>query len=130
MPLHQQRPISPHLSLWRWRVWAITSIVHRICAFGLYFVGMPIATWFLCALALGPKHHALFIGFAGSWFGQFLLIGLTWAVLQHMASGMRHLLMDTGAAFGRAASRWSAAACFIVSIVLTAATWLLIWLWH
>lgn len=128
MPPPRTRPMSPHLTVWRWQIWAIASITHRITGIGLYVVGMPIFTWYLMSLALGPEEYAVFCSFAGSWFGQFILIGLTWAMFQHMASGIRHLFMDIGNGFGRVISRHSASATFITSITLTVSLWLYIWL--
>lgn len=128
MPNPRHRPQSPHLTIWRWQIPAIASITHRITGVGLYFVGMLMFTWFLVSLASGPDEYEVFCSFAGSWFGQFILIGLTWAVFQHMASGVRHLFMDTGTGFGRIVSRHSATATFVSSITLTVGLWLYIWL--
>lgn len=83
-------------------------------------------TWFLVSLAVGPAQYFVFLWFAGSWFGQLILIGLTWAMFQHMASGIRHLIMDTGAVLGHVVSRHSATATFVVSIALTVCFWIYI----
>jgi succinate dehydrogenase / fumarate reductase, cytochrome b subunit len=117
------------LTVWRWRIWAIASITHRITGVGLYVVGMLMFAWFLAALSLGPEPYAMFCSFAASWLGRLILIGLTWAMFQHMASGIRHLVMDTGMGFGHVAARHSAAATFVFSIALTAGLWTCIWLW-
>lgn len=126
--MQRPRPVSPHLTTWRWRIWAIASITHRISAVGLYLLGMPMLAWFLISVALGPGAYAVFIAFAGSWFGRLVLVGLTWALFQHMASGTRHLFMDTGRGFGLATSRRSGAATFIVSVAITALCWGYVWL--
>jgi len=126
--MQNPRPVSPHLTVWRWRIWAIASITHRITGIGLYFTGLPMVAWFLLSVALGPEQYAIFLRFAGSWIGQFILIGLTWAVFQHMASGIRHIFMDMGAGFGHVASRHSGTATFIFSIALTACFWVYIWM--
>lgn len=86
-------------------------------------------TWFLVSLSLGPEPYASFRSFSESWFGQLILIGLTWAMFQHMASGIRHLFMDTGTGFGSVISRHSAAATFIFSVTLTVIFWIYIWIW-
>lgn len=91
MPTGRSRPLSPHLTIWRWQPPAIVSIVHRITGVGLALVGTPALVWFLCALAAGPQAYAGFLAFWSSWFGMVGLIGLTWAVFQHMLSGVRHL---------------------------------------
>lgn len=123
----RSRPLSPHLFVWRWQIWAIASITHRIAGVALYLGGMTMSAWFLAAVAMGPEHYAIVSAAAGSMVGQLFLVGLTWAVFQHMASGIRHLFMDTGAGFGRTASRRSAIATFVFSIALTAVLWSYIW---
>lgn len=122
------RPTSPHATVWRWRIWAIASITHRITAVGLYFAGTLMLAWYLLSLASGPEAYAAFCRFAGSILGQFILIGLTWALFQHMSSGIRHLFMDTSTGLGRTASRRSASTTFIASLTLTFVFWLYIWL--
>ncbi|TPP04947.1 succinate dehydrogenase, cytochrome b556 subunit [Rhizobium glycinendophyticum] len=128
MSARRPRPVSPHLTVWRWQIWAIASITHRITGVGLYFAGTVMLTWYLTSLATGPEAYETFCGFAGSWVGQFILIGLTWTLFQHMASGMRHLFMDTAKGFERSASRRSASLTFLVSASFTVALWLYIWL--
>jgi succinate dehydrogenase / fumarate reductase cytochrome b subunit len=120
-------PTSPHLTLWRWGIAAIASITHRITGFVLYGAMVTMMFGFVVSLALGPASYASFRAFAGSWFGQLILVGVTWSLFQHLASGLRHLLMDGGLGFAfRTASR-TAAATFICSTALTAALWAYIW---
>lgn len=127
MAAPRTRPVSPHLTVWRWQIWAIASITHRITAVGLYLAGTLMLSWFLTSLAIGPEEYAVFCWFAGSWLGQLIMIGLTWSLFQHMASGIRHLFMDTAKGFERTVSRRSASATFLISAPLTGALWLYIW---
>ncbi|GEO83348.1 MULTISPECIES: succinate dehydrogenase, cytochrome b556 subunit [Alphaproteobacteria] len=124
----QSRPTSPHLTIWRWQVWAISSITHRITGIGLYIVGIGMFTWYLMAAAMGPNSYATFVSFAGGWLGQLILVGLTWSLFQHMSSGIRHFFMDVGKGYGRTASSRSAAATFICSLAITAVFWSYIWI--
>ena len=75
------------------------SIIHRISGAGLSIVGLALLTWWLMAIAGGQDDYALLAGFASKWFGLVVLIGLTWAFFQHLFSGIRHLMMDTGMGF-------------------------------
>lgn len=122
------RPTSPHLSIWRWQIWAITSIIHRITGIALSVAGMLMVTWFLVSLSLGEKQYDIFVSFAASAFGQIILIGLSWTMFQHMASGIRNLVMDTGAGMHKQISRNTAIATFILSIIMTTSFWGYIWL--
>lgn len=120
------RPISPHLSIWRWRVHTLTSIFHRITGNGMALVGGVLFTWWLVASASGPEAYAAFQSVARSPFGVIIGIGLSWAFFQHAASGLRHLVMDTGAALEISVSKTTATATYVFSILATAALWLFI----
>lgn len=118
-----RRPLSPHLTIWRWGPWAIVSIIHRITGVGLALIGVPALVWFLGAVASGPEAYAVFLSFWSGWFGQLLLIGLTWAVFQHMLSGVRHFFMDVGAGYELKIARRSSLIVFTGSIILTIGYW-------
>jgi succinate dehydrogenase / fumarate reductase cytochrome b subunit len=120
------RPLSPHLSIWKWRVHTITSITHRITGNAMAFGAVVLFLWWLVAAATGPAAYATFYAVATGWVGIVVGIGLTWTLFQHMASGIRHLVMDTGAGYDLDASRLSATATYIVSLGATAVTWALI----
>lgn len=119
----RDRPISPHLTIWRWGPGMAASIFHRISGAGLSIVGLAVLTWWLVALSGGPEPYALFTKAASNIFGRIVLIGLTWAFFQHLLSGMRHLGMDTGQGFELGTSKTTAILTFGGSVVLTAALW-------
>ena len=108
-----ERPLSPHLQIYKTTLTMTMSIVHRITGFGLYF-GMLLVAWWLNAAA-GPNAYARFQWFAGSWIGRLILFGYTWALIHHMLGGIRHLIWDTGRGFGPAEREWLAAANLIGS---------------
>jgi succinate dehydrogenase / fumarate reductase cytochrome b subunit len=93
------RPLSPHLQIWRWGPAMVVSILHRATGDGLALVGLGVLLWWLYALAAGPEAYAAFSACAGAWYGKVVLIGLTWAFFTHMASGLRHFVMDMGAGY-------------------------------
>ena len=99
------------------------SIVHRITGGGLAIVGLAVLTWWLSALAGGSETYASFTKLASNIPGKIVLIGLTWASFQHLFSGIRHLVMDTGAALEVRTSNTAAMVTFIASVLLTAALW-------
>ena len=77
----------------------LVSILHRVTGDGMALVGLPVLLWWLYAVAAGPAGYATFTGLAGAWYGQVVLIGLTWSFLNHMASGLRHFVLDVGAGY-------------------------------
>jgi succinate dehydrogenase / fumarate reductase, cytochrome b subunit len=121
------RPISPHLGVYKWGPHMLVSILHRATGDGLAIVGVSVLTaWLVCA-ALGASTYAKFIEHAGDWYGQVVLIGLTWAVLQHSASGLRHLLLDTGAGYELKSNRLWSIVVAVLPALITAAFWLYIY---
>jgi len=123
------RPISPHLTAWKWGVHMTVSILHRATGDGMATVGTLLLVWWLAALASGKEAYAVFIDtftYANgslNALGYIIGIGLTLSLFQHMASGIRHLVMDTGAGFELKRNRMGAWSTMIVSVVLTALYW-------
>src|SRR4051794_21113643 len=117
------RPVSPHLTVWRWGPGMAASIIHRITGAGLSIVGLAVLTWWLMALSGGTDSYDAFTKTTGSLIGKIVLIGLTWAFFQHLFSGIRHLVMDTGAAFELGINKSFAILTFVGSVLLTAALW-------
>ena len=117
------RPLSPHLSIWRWGPHMVVSILHRITGIGLSIIGLAALTWWLVAIASGPESYATFANAAGHPIGLVVLIGLTWAFFQHLLSGIRHLAMDTGAAFELGVNKRFAVLTILGSTLLTAGLW-------
>ena len=117
------RPLSPHLSVWRWGPAMTVSILHRISGGVLTVAGLSVLTWWLMALAKGSDAYGDFSAIAGTWVGLVVLIGLTWAFFQHTFSGIRHLVTDSGENFEIGANKTSALLTVVGSLVLTAGLW-------
>ncbi len=118
-----ERPLSPHLQIYRPMLTMMMSIVHRITGGALFF-GTLLMLWWLIAAASGPTAYATFQWFAGSIIGRLILFGYTWALFHHMLGGIRHFIWDTGRGFGPAEREWLVRANLIGSIVLTILTWI------
>jgi succinate dehydrogenase / fumarate reductase cytochrome b subunit len=101
----------------------IVSILHRATGIALSFVGLGILTWWLFALSSGTDAYADFAKAAQSPIGLIVLIGITWSFFQHLLSGVRHLVMDTGAAFELGVNKTFAILTIFGSLLLTAALW-------
>jgi succinate dehydrogenase / fumarate reductase cytochrome b subunit len=102
----------------------LVSILHRVTGAGLSIVGLAVLTWWLTAIASGTDAFAAFTKAATHPLGLVVLIGLTWAFFQHLLSGIRHLTMDTGAAFELDTNKRFAILTIVGSVLLTAALWL------
>lgn len=99
------------------------SILHRVAGNGMATVGLGVLLYWLCSLASGPEAYASFLGHAGAWYGQVVLIGLTWAFFTHMCSGLRHFVLDMGAGYELDVNRMGSIISMTGGVVLTAAFW-------
>lgn len=124
----KSRPISPHLTdgfrlHWRWGPAMFVSILHRVTGIGLAVAGLGVLLWWLGALAGGEASYAAFTKHATSWYGMIVLVGISWTFFNHMASGIRHFVMDAGAGFELARNNLWSILTPVIGIVLTAAFW-------
>jgi len=124
MAATRSRPLSPHLTIWRWGPHMAVSILHRATGVALSFAGLGLLTWWLIAISSGPQQYGSFVKVATHPIGLVVLIGLTWSFFQHLLSGIRHLVMDTGAAFELGVNKTFAVATIVGSVLLTAALWI------
>ena len=124
------RPLSPHLQVYKWGPHMLVSILHRVTGSGMATVGSLLLVWWLAAIASGDQAYATFIDVfttdAGGLniLGYIIGVGLTWSLFQHMMTGIRHFVLDTGAGYELKRNRMGARATVVASIVLTVAFWL------
>lgn len=124
--IHQERPLSPHLQIYKWEISMTTSILHRATGVALAVGTLVLAVW-LWTLAYGGPLSECIYSFFGSTFGQILLIGWSAALYYHLANGIRHLFWDAGYGFKIPAMTKSGIAVFLVTAALTAGTWLYVY---
>jgi succinate dehydrogenase / fumarate reductase cytochrome b subunit len=124
MPSNPARPLSPHLTVYKWGPHMLVSILHRMTGAGLATVGAAALVWWLVAAASGREAYEDFQGWATSWPGVVVGFGLSWAFFQHLLSGLRHLVMDIGAGFEIERNKFWATMTLAGSLLLTAALWL------
>jgi succinate dehydrogenase / fumarate reductase cytochrome b subunit len=123
MAQNPDRPLSPHLTVWRWGPGMLVSILHRITGGALSVAGLALLVWWLMAIAGGPAAYAGLTKAAGHPLGLIVLIGISWAFFQHLLSGVRHLVLDTGAGYELTTNKSWAIATIAGSIVLTIVLW-------
>jgi succinate dehydrogenase / fumarate reductase cytochrome b subunit len=117
------RPLSPHLQIWRWNVTMTLSILHRITGVGLG-LGSLLLAWWLIAAASGPDAFATAQGFMGSILGRLILLGFTASLFFHLCSGVRHLVWDLGYGFDVPTAERSAWFVVAAAVVLTLVAWI------
>ena len=129
MSRNAARPLSPHLTIWRWGPAMLVSILHRATGTAMALGGVLLLLWWLVAIASGPESYAVFHDFVisgnpvGNLLGRIVGIGLTWSFFQHLCSGLRHFVLDTGAGYELKTNKFWATMTIIVSIAATAAIW-------
>ena len=121
-PTHP-RPLSPHLSAYKWGPHMLVSILHRVTGGALTVAGLALLTAWLLATASDAEIYARFAKLAGSPIGLVVLVGLTWAFYQHLFSGLRHFVMDVGAGYELKINRLFAVLTIAASLFATAITW-------
>jgi succinate dehydrogenase / fumarate reductase cytochrome b subunit len=116
------RPMSPHLTIYRWQVTMLASITHRVTGAGLG-LGALVLVWWLVAISNGPEGYENFMSYAGTPLGLLILLGFIWALAFHFLNGIRHLWQDLG--IGYAVGTFVRAGWIVAigSVVLTALVW-------
>lgn len=112
------RPLSPHLTIYRPQMTSMTSIFVRITGNALVLAGL-LAVWWMIALATGPEAYARANGFITSWFGDLIMFLSMAAIWYHLLFGLRHLIWDSGKMLEVDQSETYAMAAIIVAVLLT-----------
>lgn len=120
----RERPMSPHLQVWRWHITMWTSILHRASGVALY-VGALIAAAWAVSLASGPEAYATFKAVLGSPLGKLVMFGLTLAVFYHLANGIRHVVWDLGHGLDVKTANATAVLVFAFTVAATVAVWII-----
>ena len=120
-----ERPLSPHLQIYRWQLPMLTSILTRITGNGL-IVGTVLAVWWLMAAAISAGALAWGNAVATSWFGDLVFTGSAWAVWYHYLAGLRHLYFDAGKGLDTPTAEKLGWGIIIGSVVLTVLTVILV----
>ena len=118
------RPLSPHLQVYRPQLTSVLSILHRMTGAALV-VGTLVLVYWLVAAASGPEAYAVAQDWIGSWIGYLVLFGWSWALFYHLCNGIRHLAWDIGWGFELptvAATGWTVVAA---SGAMTVFAWIL-----
>ena len=118
----QNRPLSPHLQVYKPQLTSVMSILHRATGIALA-VGTLLLVWWLVAAASGKDSFEIVQGFIGSWIGRILLLGWSFALFYHLCNGIRHLFWDAGKGIELEAAYASGRFVIGAAVVLTLAAW-------
>ena len=121
--LAADRPLSPHLQIYRPMLTMLMSIAHRITGFG-NAVGFLLSAWWLVAIAAGPEQYTVVSSFFASIAGRALLFLFSWSLIHHMLGGIRHLIWDTGHGLDKVSIEIFAWTTIIGSTAVTILVWL------
>ena len=120
----KERPISPHLQVYKPQITSVLSIFHRITGVALTFGLILLVAW-IFTLSLGEDYFEYFVMFIKSWFGLLILFGFTFALNYHLCNGIRHLFWDAGYGYEIETVHKSGLAVLVISFVLTILIWYL-----
>ena len=118
----RERPLSPHLQVYRWQITMTMSILHRATGVGLAAGAFGLA-WWLLAIASGGERYQRAAECLASPFGLFLLAGFSLALVYHLLNGIRHLLWDAGWGYDIPDVYRSGWVVTVLTVALTAAIW-------
>jgi succinate dehydrogenase / fumarate reductase cytochrome b subunit len=120
--INNDRPLSPHLSIYRWPITMTTSILHR--ATGLVLsVGFIVLTGWIFIASIGANFYVGFLEIMGSALGRVLLVGWSFAFFFHLSNGIRHLVWDSGRGFEKSTADASAWFVLVLTVILTTLFW-------
>jgi succinate dehydrogenase / fumarate reductase cytochrome b subunit len=119
---HSERPLSPHLQVYRWQITMTLSILHRATGVALA-LGAFVVAWWLIAVAAGGDTFVQFQACMGSMLGRIALFGFSFCLLYHLLNGIRHLLWDIGYGYEIPKVYATGLAVVVLSLILTATLW-------
>ena len=116
------RPLSPHISIYRWPITMTMSILHRATGLAMSIGFIVLVAW-LFAAASGVESYAGLLASVDTSIGKLLLIGWSFAFFFHLSNGIRHFVWDIGRGFEIATANASAWFVLLLAVTLTAAFW-------
>ena len=123
------RPLSPHLTIWRWQVTMLASIMHRATGMALSG-GAIVLAWWLVSISNGPEGYDSFMLYAAMPLGVVVLFGFTWSFAFHFCNGVRHLAWDLGYGFDKHTASKTSFLVFALAFLIAIGVFAFIWTGH
>ena len=125
--MSRQRPLSPHLQIYKPQITSMLSILHRATGIALSIGSVILVLWIL-ALTFGENTYLMFSNLINNWFGKLIIFGFTFALFYHLSNGIRHLFWDAGYGYDLKHAFISGVSVIISSLLLTFITWFIVYL--
>ena len=119
--MSRQRPLSPHLQIYKPQLTSLLSILHRATGVALSIGSVILVSW-VVALSLGETAYSSYSMIINNWFGKFVIFGFTFGLFYHLSNGIRHLFWDAGYGYDLKVAYTSGTLVIITSLTLTIAT--------
>ena len=119
----RERPLSPHMQVYRWQITMVMSLLHRVTGLALTAGAFGLA-WWLVMLAAGPGAAESAMDIVSSPIGLVFLFAFSLALVYHLLNGLRHLAWDIGRGYDIPTVYKSGYTVAILTVVLTAALWI------
>ncbi|WP_440908950.1 succinate dehydrogenase, cytochrome b556 subunit [Candidatus Pelagibacter sp.] len=116
--MENNRPLSPHIQIYRWHVSSLVSISHRITGI-INILAITLICLWACSLLLGENNYEITKSFLNTVIGKFIIIGITWSFSFQILSEIRHLIMDLGYGFELQTTKITGLLVIFGSIILT-----------
>ena len=123
--MSRQRPLSPHLQIYKHQLTSLLSILHRATGVALSIGSVILVSW-VVALSLGETAYSSYSMIINSWFGKLVLFGFTFGLFYHLSNGIRHLFWDAGYGYDLKVAYTSGTLVIISSLTLTIVTWFIV----
>ena len=125
--MSRQRPLSPHLQIYKPQITSVLSILHRGTGIILSIGSIILVLW-IVALTLGESTYLMYSNIINNWFSKLIIFGFTFALFYHLSNGIRHLFWDAGYGYDLNHAYISGVSVIISSLLLTSMTWLIVYL--
>ena len=125
--MSRQRPLSPHLQIYKPQITSVLSILHRGTGIVLSIGSIILVLW-IVTLTLGESTYLMYSNIINNWFGKFIIFGFTFALFYHLSNGIRHLFWDAGYGYELNHAYISGISVIISSLLLTSMTWLIVYI--
>jgi len=123
--MSRQRPLSPHLQIYKPQITSMLSILHRATGIALSIGSVILVLW-VVALTLGENTYLMYSNLINNWFGKLIIFGFTFALFYHLSNGIRHLFWDLGYGFELDVVFKSGVVVIFSALVLTSLVWIYI----
>ena len=117
-----ERPLSPHLQIYKWQLSSLLSITHRLTSI-INLAGISLFAAWICMLFFGENIYIYFETFAKTFIGKFIFIGFSWSFSYHLLNGVRRLFWDMGYGYDLKTAILSGFIVLTLSFVLTLLAW-------